>query len=163
MVRAQRNASSLQCVLASWCMRGGVALWRRHQWSRPQTGIAMLSPDPPFLQPSFAEMTTPALIVYGGQDYSHMTTRGPDWRADPYTLSPAPKCLLTIRGGEHSLGGIADFNAAETTDENPERVSTLQRFTLAYLQAVLYGTSAWADLSASHAADQSCLVETQCK
>ncbi len=84
-------------------------------------------------------MTTAALIVYGDHDYSHMTTRAPDWRADPYYLSPGPKCLLTLKGAEHSLGGIADHHAAETTDENPERVSLLQQLTWAYLQTSLYG------------------------
>ena len=133
----------------------------------PGRGGADLNPETakrfPFLQPSFAEMTTPALIVYGDRDYSHMTTRGPDWRADPYFLSPAPKCLLTLKGGEHSLGGIADYHAAETTDESPERVSFLQQLTWTYLQTALYGNSAWSRLCATLAVDGEQLTAVECK
>lgn len=117
----------------------------------------------PFLHPSFAEMKTPALIVYGDRDYSHMTTRGPDWRADPYSLSPAPKCLLMLNGGEHSLGGIADYNAAETTDKNPERVSTLQQLTWAYLQTVLYGNTAWSRICEKFSGAAQAMAAVECK
>lgn len=98
-----------------------------------------------FRQPSFAEMTTPALVVMGDQDASpHLTTRGADWHADPYNLSPSPKCLLTVVGGEHLLGGITGYDVAETTDENPERVALVQQLTWAYLRTALYPEdSAW--------------------
>lgn len=73
--------------------------------------------------PSFAEMTTPALIVIGDLDVSpHLAVRGPDWHADPYRLSFGPKTLLTIYDGEHMFGGISGYDSAETTDGNPERV-----------------------------------------
>lgn len=89
--------------------------------------------------PSFAEMTTPTLVVAGDHDVSpHLTTRGADWHADPYFLSTGPKCLLTIVGGEHLLGGVSGYDASETTDENPERVATIQRLTWAYLRSALY-------------------------
>ncbi len=79
----------------------------------------------PFLHPSFAEMTTPALIVYGDRDYSHMTPRGPDWRANPYFLSPAPEMSAHIqrrrtlawrhcrlpRGGDNGQGPGAGLGA----------------------------------------------------
>jgi predicted dienelactone hydrolase len=55
---------------------------------------------PAFRHPSFAEMTTPTLVVVGDADVSpHFTTRGADWHADPYFLSPSPKALLTLFGG----------------------------------------------------------------
>ena len=92
----------------------------------------------PFLNRSFAGMTTPSLVVAGDKDVSHLTVRGPDWFADPYFLSSGPKCLVTLFGGEHGLGGIAGFDAAETTDENPERVAAVQRLTWAYLRTTLY-------------------------
>ena len=100
---------------------------------------------PFFRKPSFAEMTTPALVVAGDRDAStYLTVRGPAWHADPYTLSPGPKSLLTLFGGEHILGGISGYDAAETTDENPERVATIQRMTWAYLRSTLYpGDLAW--------------------
>lgn len=92
-----------------------------------------------FRHPSFAEMTTPALVVVGDQDVSpHLTVRGADWHTDPYRLSTGPKCLLTLFGGGHLLGGVSGYDAAETTDESPERVATVQRLTWAYLRSALY-------------------------
>ena len=92
-----------------------------------------------FLNPSFAEMTTPTLVVVGEKDASpQFTARGTDWRADAYVLSPGPKCLLTVFGAEHSLGGVSGYDAAETTDENPERLAAVQRLTWAYLRTALY-------------------------
>jgi predicted dienelactone hydrolase len=97
------------------------------------------------LKPSFAEMTTPALVVAGDNDVSpHLTVRGADWHADPYFLSTGPKCLLTLFGAGHGLGGISGYDAAETTDESPERVAAVQGLTWAYLRTALYPEdSAW--------------------
>ena len=93
---------------------------------------------PYFREPSFAEMTTPTLVVVGDQDASkYLCVRGPSWHADPYRLSTGPKSLLTLYGGEHILGGVSGYDAAETTDESPERVATIQRMTLAYLRSTL--------------------------
>ncbi|WP_432032014.1 alpha/beta hydrolase family protein [Streptomyces antibioticus] len=94
----------------------------------------------------FATMTTPALVVAGEKDDSrHFTDMGPDWHADPYTLAPGPKTLLTLFEAEHGLGGIAGYDAAETTDENPATVAALARLTAAYLRTRLHpGDDAWA-------------------
>ena len=92
----------------------------------------------PFMQPDFANMSTPALVVNGDRDDSPLTVRGPDWGTDPYFLSPGRKSLLTLFGAEHSLGGIPGYEAAETTDENPARVALLQKLTSAYLRSALY-------------------------
>ncbi len=92
----------------------------------------------PFMNPSFAGMTTPTLVVAGDHDQSALSTRGPDWFTDPYFLSPGPKSLLTLFGAEHSLGGIPGYTVTETTDENPERVALIQRLTWAYLRSALY-------------------------
>jgi len=89
----------------------------------------------PFMNPSFAEMTTPALIVAGDKDQSLLSVRGPDWFTDAYHLSPGDKSLLTLFGGEHSLGGITGYGVTETTDENPDRVAMIQRVTTAYLRS----------------------------
>jgi pimeloyl-ACP methyl ester carboxylesterase len=98
----------------------------------------------PFMRPSFAELTTPTLVVAGDQDQSRMSTRGPDWFTDAYTQSPGATDLLVLRGGEHSLGGISGYEAAETTDEDPERVALVQRLTTAYLRSALdAGDDAW--------------------
>lgn len=88
--------------------------------------------------PSFAEMKTKALVVVGDKDaMPYLTTRGADWRADPYVHAPGPKDLLTLVGGEHGLGGIAGFDAKETTDESPEMVAVVQRMTVAWLKTAL--------------------------
>lgn len=87
--------------------------------------------------PSFADMTTPALVVAGDQDDLPLSVRGPDWTTDAYFLSPGSKSLLTLFGAEHSLGGIVGYEARETTDENPERVALIQQLTWAYLRHAL--------------------------
>ena len=94
----------------------------------------------PFLSNnSFAGMTTPALVVAGDKDTSaHLTVRGEEWHADPYFLSNGPKCLLTLFGAEHGLGGVSGYDVAETTDEDPERVAAVQMLTWAYLRTELY-------------------------
>ncbi|KIH99252.1 chlorophyllase [Streptomonospora alba] len=98
--------------------------------------------------PSFADMTTPALVVMGDADHLPLTVRGADWTADPYFLSPGHKSLLTVAGAEHSLGGVFGYEVKENTDENPERISLIQRVTWAYLRHALgIDGSAW---SAAH-------------
>lgn len=100
----------------------------------------------PFLVTTdFAKMATPTLVVAGDKDASpYLTVQGPAWHTDPYHLSPGPKSLLTLFGAEHGLGGISGYDVAETTDENPERVATVQRLTRAYLRTTLYpGNTAW--------------------
>lgn len=91
----------------------------------------------PFMNPSFAEMTGPALVVAGDKDDSPLTVRGPDWTTDAYHLSPGPKSLVTLVGGEHMLGGISGDRVTDTTDENPARVAAVQQLTWAYLCTAL--------------------------
>lgn len=91
----------------------------------------------PFMRPSFHELIKPTLVVAGDLDQSAMSSRGPDWFTDAYTYSPGATDLLTLFGAEHSLGGIVGYEVAETTDENPERVSVIQRMSTAYLQTAL--------------------------
>ncbi|MGW2777413.1 alpha/beta hydrolase family protein [Streptomyces olivaceoviridis] len=102
---------------------------------------------PVFRTLDFSTMTTPALVVAGDRDDSrHFTDMGPAWHADPYHLAPAPKTLLTLFDAEHGLGGIAGYDAAETTDEHPGRVAALARLTSAYLRSAFSpGDSAWRD------------------
>ncbi|MEU5346784.1 chlorophyllase [Streptomyces sp. NPDC020766] len=92
-----------------------------------------------FLTTDFSKMTTPTLVVAGDKDTSaHLTVAGADWHADPYVLSPGPKSLLTLFDAEHGLGGVSGYDVAETTDENIDRVSAVQRLTWAYLRSELY-------------------------
>lgn len=103
----------------------------------------------------FSTMAAPTLVVAGDKDDSrHFTSMGPDWHADPYTLAPGPKSLLTLFDAEHGLGGIAGYDAAETTDENPRRVAALARLTAAYLRSALHpGATAWQTACEALAAD----------
>lgn len=121
------------------------------------TGGADLTPFAaehfPFINPNFAPMTTPALVIAGDRDQSPLTHRGPDWMTDPYHLSPGPKSLLTLFGAEHSLGGIPGYTVTETTDESPERVALIQRLSWAYLRSALYPEDpSWPAASAELAA-----------
>ncbi|MFD6276029.1 alpha/beta hydrolase family protein [Streptomyces sp. NPDC060209] len=84
----------------------------------------------------FSRITAPGLVVAGDKDDLPLSTRGPAWTTDPYTLSHADKSLLTVHGGEHFLGGISGYQAAETTDEDPDRVALVQHVTLAYLRHI---------------------------
>lgn len=89
-------------------------------------------------------MTAPALVVVGDQDVNPAFSDCVQYRAGAYTLGPGPKCLLTLFGAEHILGGISGYDAAETTDVSPERVKAVARLTWAYLRSALYaGDPAW--------------------
>lgn len=106
----------------------------------------------PFLSTiDFSTMTTPALVVAGDKDdHPFMKTVGASWHEDPFRLAPGPKWLLTVVGGEHGLGGIAGYDAAETTDENPERVAVVQHLSWAYLRSELFpGDLAWQEAQKS--------------
>lgn len=93
----------------------------------------------PYYGPQFDTMTTPALVVYGDEDNLPLTTRGADWFTDPYKLSPSPKALLAIKGAKHGLGGVGTWNTADSENETPERLGTVQKMTWAYLWSQLYG------------------------
>lgn len=98
----------------------------------------------PSLSQSYAELRKPTLVIAGDADYSPLTTRGPDWFTDAYTLSPGATSLVTLFGAEHMLGGISGYLVTETTDENPARVAAVQQLTGAYLRSALYpGDPAW--------------------
>lgn len=107
----------------------------------------------PFRTAGFADMATPTLIVVGDHDFTReLSSKGAEYHADPYTFAPGPKSLLRLVDGEHLLGGITGYDAAGTTDENPERVAVIQRLSLAYLQSSLNDDdSSWAEASAAFA------------
>lgn len=86
----------------------------------------------------FSNMTGKALVVAGDRDLNPDFSERLSFRWDTYTLSPGPKTLLTVFGAEHMLGGISGYDAAEASDENPERVSTLRAVAWAYLRTALY-------------------------
>jgi len=90
-----------------------------------------------FMSPDFSQLDTPTLVVAGDHDQSQLSTRGPDWFTDVYELSPGAESLVTVFGGEHSLGGIHGYRAADTTDESPERVDLVRRASWAFLRKAL--------------------------
>lgn len=96
------------------------------------------------MRPDYSTMSTPALVIAGEKDQSKMSTRGPDWFLDAYHLSPAPKWLMAVPEGEHTLGGIAGEGVAETTDPDPARVALVADAVSAYLfDALGVHTDAW--------------------
>ncbi|WP_020124405.1 alpha/beta fold hydrolase [Streptomyces canus] len=101
----------------------------------------------------FEEMTTPTLVIVGDRDDSpELTDRGPSYHADAYHQAPGPKALLTLRGGEHMLGGVTGYDTVETTDEDPERVAVIQRMSWAFLHDALTSDStAWPAATAAFA------------
>lgn len=107
----------------------------------------------PFMRPDFSTMTARALVVSGGKDQSAMSTRGPDWFRDAYLVAPAPKRLLDIPEGEHTLGGVAGESVRETTDEDPARVALVAEAVSAYLLDVLdLDPTPWKELETRAAA-----------
>lgn len=109
-------------------------------------------------------MSRPFLVVAGDADDSPLTVRGPDWSEDPYRLGPGAEHLLTLVGGEHSLGGIPGYEAAETTDENPARLAAVQQLTWAYLQTALgRDDRAWPDAVDALRSDPDALARVELK
>jgi dienelactone hydrolase len=103
-----------------------------------------------FMSPDFTQLDTPSLVVAGDHDQSALSTRGPDWFTDVYHLSPGARHLVTLHGGEHSLGGIQDYSSTATTDESPERVDLVRRTTTAFLKTALgIDDAAWSDMAAT--------------
>ena len=96
----------------------------------------------PFMHPDFSGLETPTLVVAGDNDNGAMTVRGPEWWREAYDLSPGAKALFEVSGGEHSLGGIPNYEARETTDEDPARVAAVQQLSAAFLLSILSGSEA---------------------
>ena len=118
-----------------------------------------------FLNPDFSHLTTPTLVVAGDADVSpHLTSRGADWHADAYHLGPGADSLLTVFGGKHGLGGIAGYEASETTDEDPDRLAAVQRLSWAYLRTALYPDDpAWPAARRALEASAALLGRIECK
>jgi hypothetical protein len=79
----------------------------------------------------------------------HVHTASPQApAADAYELSPAPKSLLIVQDGEHTLGGIAGESVSETTDTDPARVALVADAVAAYLlEALNIDTNVWSKFS----------------
>jgi len=107
------------------------------------------------MKPHYATMTASALVIAGDEDRSKMSTRGPDWFVDAYELSPAPKSLMVVPGGEHTLGGIAGEAVSEKTDPDPGRACLVADAVAAYLLSALeVDTDLWSICGDRAAAEQ---------
>jgi pimeloyl-ACP methyl ester carboxylesterase len=92
----------------------------------------------------FTTMIGPALTIAGDKDINWMFSDRLSYRWDTYTHSPGRATLPTVFGREHMLGGISGYAAAETTDEDPERVAFVRALAWAYLRSNLYpGDTSW--------------------
>ncbi|WP_444916783.1 alpha/beta hydrolase family protein [Microbulbifer sp. JMSA003] len=92
----------------------------------------------PFMNPSFTEMTAPCLVVAADQDDSPLSTRGPDWFTDAFTLGTGAEYLLTLVGAKHLLGGINGYGVINEEENNPAHVSIVQAAISAYLSKQFY-------------------------
>lgn len=89
------------------------------------------------LDPSAAFTSEMAMAYPGDSVGQRVQARFPS--TDPYYRSPGTnKTLLTMVDAEHTLGGISGYDAAETTDENRDRVATLRALVWAYLTTALH-------------------------
>ena len=107
----------------------------------PGRGGAELSPFAaehfPFMNPSFADMTTPALVVAGDRDQSHLTARGPEWFTDPYFLPVrAARACSRCSGRSTRSAESPATTSRRQQDEHPGRVALIQRLTSAYTFAM---------------------------
>lgn len=99
---------------------------------------------------NFSGMTPEALVVTGEKDAHPFFASRETWRSDAFTESPSPKTNLMLLDAGHMLGGVSGFDAAETSDENPERVAVLRAMIWAYLRSALYtDDTSWADAVAA--------------
>ncbi|WP_432542403.1 alpha/beta hydrolase family protein [Kineococcus sp. SYSU DK002] len=113
----------------------------------------------------FSTMTGAALVVAGDADLNPFFSGRVSYRSDAFTLSPGPgKTLLTLFGAEHIYGGVSGYDAAETSDEDPERVATLRALVWAYLRSRLFADDpAWQDAVDALAAAEQPLAEIEVK
>jgi len=88
----------------------------------------------------FSRMKREALVVAGDKDYHAVFSARENWRSDAYYRSPGAKCLLTVFGGEHGLGGIMGYDSDEKSD-NPEMLLFVLDNILAYLQTKLFSNT----------------------
>ena len=99
----------------------------------------------------FSTMNGTALVIAGDKDLNLNFSDRLSYRWDSYTYSPAGnKTLLMFRDAEHIFGGVSGYDAAETSDENPERVAALRALVWAYLRSQLFeGDASWTDAVAA--------------
>ena len=113
----------------------------------------------------FEQMTGTGLIIVGDQDLNPNFSNRLSYRADAYSASPGGnKTMVTMYGAGHIFGGISGYDAAETDDENPERVATLRALVWAYLRSQLYsGDSSWKNAvnALENGEDPMAMVETR--
>jgi len=106
---------------------------------RPEglTGDFVMTNYPILKGVNYRTMFLPALIVYGDKDINLNFSNIENWRADAYYDGTGSKSLLTIFGAEHIYGGVSGWDAAETSDENPELFAFVCESILAYINSAM--------------------------
>ena len=90
------------------------------------------------LNPDYTHLSTPNLVVVGDADINpFITVKGPEWYRAAFEDGPGATHLLTLHGAQHGLGGIAGYDAKETTDEDPDRLEAVLRMVASYLHSAL--------------------------
>jgi len=88
-----------------------------------------------FREDSWKTLAVPALVITGSKDTGRKGET-PEWRLDPYQLSPAgPRYLVWIEGAWHGFGGISGVRWAGAGPENGEQVKIVQQASLAFFDA----------------------------
>lgn len=143
--RPRDPATGQQVLARDERIRAGVMM------AAPGRGGDALTPHaahhyPVLCDTDFSDMLAPTLVIAGDQDHAlHLNVVGAAWQTDAYRLAPGSKFLLDVHSGEHSLGGIAGYEVAETTDENLRRAALVMRMTPAFLRTQLgLDLGAWA-------------------
>ncbi|MBO9532975.1 MAG: alpha/beta fold hydrolase [Solirubrobacteraceae bacterium] len=160
-------------------LAGASVIGERQGWKDDRVGAAVLlaiagtggedlSPFAaehfPFMNPEFAGLTTPSLVVGGDADQSMLSTRGPDWWTDAFRLAPGAEALLTLHGAEHYLGGIHTFLSGHELKPpmSAELVEVVQGTSTAFLRHALGGDeAAWVDAQREVAARTAARVDVK--
>ena len=87
----------------------------------------------------FASIKVPALYTTGTEDLVMLPDTTWEWHKDSYRMAPAggDKLLVTLKGGDHYLGGIVGRDDLEMDPRAPDFVDIINGLTTAYLDAYL--------------------------
>lgn len=87
---------------------------------------------------SFKALAVPAMVITGSNDRGR-TGQGPDWRKDPFLLSPPDdRYLVFVEGAYHGFGGITGSRRSPIAGPaNPDQVKYVQDASVAFWDAYL--------------------------
>ena len=87
----------------------------------------------------FASIKVPALYTTGTEDLVMLPDTTWEWHKDSYRMAPAEgdKLLVTLKGGDHYLGGIVGRDDLDIHPQADDFVDIINGLTTAYLDAYL--------------------------